>query len=122
MRYMTELTDDEANHFFNIEIGRPEETMVKFREEGIERTEYLVELNTNDVNIIAEALRKSGGLVPSGSGPRASIVSAHGVRIGVKALLHLEASMKIMKYYEMENHTPTASHLRCHLVVKNFKL
>ena len=35
MPYTTELTDDEVNHFFNIEIGIPEVIMVKLREEGI---------------------------------------------------------------------------------------
>ena len=34
MPCMTELADDEVNHFFNIEIGTSEATMVKLREEG----------------------------------------------------------------------------------------
>ena len=42
-----------------------EPTMVKLREEGIERPEHLVEFNSEDVKSITEALRKPGGLVPS---------------------------------------------------------
>ena len=34
MPYATDLTDDEVNQFFNVEIGIPEPTMVKLREEG----------------------------------------------------------------------------------------
>ena len=59
----------------------PESTMVKLREEAIERPEGMVELNDKYVDIVVEALRKSVGLVPSGSGTRASLMSATGVRM-----------------------------------------
>ena len=58
-----------------------EPTMVKLHEEIIERPEHLVEFSEKNVNIIAEDLWKPGGLVP-GATPRASMVSAPGVRIG----------------------------------------
>ena len=66
MPYTIEFTDDEVNHFFNIEIGVPKATMVKLREKGTNRPEDLVEFNANDVIIIDEALRKPGSLVPLG--------------------------------------------------------
>ena len=37
MHCATDLTNDEANHFFNVEIKNLEETMVKLREEGVNR-------------------------------------------------------------------------------------
>ena len=89
MPYATDPTDIKVNHFFNTEIGTPEPTMVKLREEGIEKPEYLVELNSEDVKSIAEALRKLGGLVPSGGTSRASMMSAPGVRIVARALIRL---------------------------------
>ena len=67
--------------------------MVKLCEEGIERSEHLVGSNEKDVKSIAEALRKPGGLFPSGTTSRASMLSAPGVRIGARALIRLEASM-----------------------------
>ena len=45
MLYATNLTDVKVNHFFNIEIFIQEPTIVKLREEGIERPEHLVEFN-----------------------------------------------------------------------------
>ena len=42
MSYITDLIDDQVNHFFNVEIGIPEPTMVKLRKEGIERPDHLV--------------------------------------------------------------------------------
>ena len=122
MPHATNLTDIEVNHFFNVEIGMPEPTMVKLREEGIVRPEHLVEFNEKDVKSIAEALRKAGGLVPSGTTSRASMMSAPGVRIGTRALIRLEASIQIMRCYETVNHKPTASQLRYDPVNKNFKL
>ena len=71
---------------------------------------------------IAEALRKSGGLVPSDSAYRASMISAPGVRIGARTLITLEESMQSMRCYEIENHKPKASQLRHRTVIKNFKL
>ena len=50
--------------------------MVKLREECIVRPEHLVELNSENVQSIAEAVRKPGGLVPSGTTSRASMTSA----------------------------------------------
>ena len=78
----TELTDDEVNHFFNVEIGMLEVTMVKLREEGIWRPEGLADFNAKDVNSIADALRNPGGLVHSGSDDRASLMLAPRVCIG----------------------------------------
>ena len=71
-----DLTEVGVNHFFNAEIGIPEPTMVKLREEGIERPETLVEFNSDDAKGIAEALRKRGGLAPSSANARASMISA----------------------------------------------
>ena len=122
MPHTTDLTEDEVNHFFNVEIGMPEPTMVKLREEEIERPENLVEFNFEDVKGIAEALRKPRGLVPSSGNARASIIPARGVRIGARALSRLEADIEMMNYYETVNHKPTADQLRCDPVVKNFKL
>ena len=93
MPYATDFADIEVNHFFNTEIGMPEPTMVKLREEGIVRPEHLVEFNSEDVKSIAKALRKPGGLVPSGTASRATMKSAPGVRIGARALIRLETSM-----------------------------
>ena len=93
MTYTTDLTEAEVNHFFNVEIGIPEPTMVKLREEGIERLENLVEFNSKDVEGIAEALCKPGGLVPPSGSARASMIPAPGARIGARALIMLEAAM-----------------------------
>ena len=121
MHHTAELTDDEVNYFY-IEIGTLEVTMVKLQEEGIERLEDLVEFNAEDVNSVAEALGKSGGLVPSSSSARSSLVLAPRVHIGAKALNHLELVMHVMNYYEITNDKPAASHIRHDPVVKNFKL
>ena len=99
MPYTTDLTEAEVNHFFNVEIGIPELTMVKLREEGIERPENLVEFNSEDVKGIAEALRKPGGLVPSSGNARASMIPAPGAWIGARALIRLESTMEMMKNY-----------------------
>ena len=79
MPYATDLTNVEVNHFFNIEIGMPELTMVKFREEGMKIPDHLVEFNSEDAMSMSEALRKPGGLVPSSGTARASMMSAPGV-------------------------------------------
>ena len=118
----TDLTEAEVNHFFNVEIGIPEPTMVKLREEGIERPENLVEFNSEDLKGIAEALRKPGGLVPSSGNARASMIPTPRTRIGARALIRLEAAMEIMKCYETVNHKPIAGQLLHDPVVKNFKL
>ena len=122
MPHTNEVADDEVNHFFNIEIGISEATIVKFREEDNEILEYLVEFNAKHINSIDEALRKPVGLVPLGSGAIASLTSVPGVQIGAKSLILLEAAMHVMKHYEIVNHKPKTSHLRYDLVVKNFKL
>ena len=70
---------------------------------------------------IAEALRKPGGLAP-GATPRSLMISAPGVCIEAMALIRLEASMQIMRCYEIVNHKPTASQLRYDLVINNLKL
>ena len=84
MSCTTELTDDELNHFLNIEIGIPEATIVKLREGYFDRLEDLVEFNSDDVNSIAKDLREPGALVPPGRGTRIApaLVSAPGVRMG----------------------------------------
>ena len=65
MPFTTDLTEAEVKHFFSVEIGIPEPTMVKIRVEGIERPENLVEFNSEDLKVIAQALRKPGGLLSS---------------------------------------------------------
>ena len=97
-----------TNHFFNVEIGMIEATLVKSLEDGTERLKYHVEFNAECVNIIAEALRKTGGLVPSSSGTRVVLTSSPKVRVGAKALIRLEATMHTMKNYEMVNHKLTS--------------
>ena len=62
MPHTTDLTEAEAHHFFNVEIGILEPTMTKLREEGIERPAHLVEFNYDDAKCIAEASRKPRGL------------------------------------------------------------
>ena len=66
--------------------------MVKFREEGVNIIDDLVELNVDDVNIMSEALRKIGGLVPSFGGAitAPTPVSAPRVHIGTNTLTRLE--------------------------------
>ena len=121
MQYATDLANDEVNHFFNLEIGTPEPTIKKLREEGTERPENVVEFSEKDVKGVAEALRKPGGLVP-GATPRASITSAPRVRIGARDLIRLEASMQIMRHCETVNHEHAASQIHYDLVIKNVKL
>ena len=70
MSHTNEIIDDEVNNFFDVEIGTLEVTMVKLREEGIERPEDLVEFNAKDVKSVNEAHVKPGDLVPSSSGAR----------------------------------------------------
>ena len=82
----------------------------------------MLEFNSEDVNIIAKALRKPGGLVPSGGSSRASMISSPGVRIEVRALIRIEASMQIMRCYEIVNHKHVASQLRYDPLIKNFKI
>ena len=98
MPYATGLTDIEVNHFFDVEMGMPEPTMVKLREEGVERPEHLVECNAEDVNRIAEALSEPGGLVPSSGAARKVMTLSPGVRIGARVLIKLEAEMHVMKH------------------------
>lgn len=59
MPYATDFTNYEVNHFFNVEIGIPESTMIKLRKEGAESPEHLVECSKKDEKSIVEALRKS---------------------------------------------------------------
>ena len=99
MPYATGLTDIEVNHFFDVEMGMPEPTMVKLREEDIVTPAHLVAFNENDVKGIDEALRKPGGLLPSGYASRESMPPAPIVRIGARALFRLEASMHVMSCY-----------------------
>ena len=93
MPYATDITDNEVNYFFNVKIGILEVIMVKLREESINRREDLVDFNADNMRSVDEALRKPGGLVPSGCGTRTSptLVSASRVCIWVKALVCLEA-------------------------------
>ena len=65
MLYATDITDNEVNYFFNVKIGILEVIMVKLREKGINRLWDLIKFNDDDdVNIIAETLRKPGHLEP----------------------------------------------------------
>ena len=84
MRCTTELTEAEVNHFFNVEIGIPELTMVKLRKEGIERLENLVEFNSDNAKDIAEASLKLGSLVPSSANARASMIPVPRAQIGAR--------------------------------------
>ena len=118
----TDLTEAEVNHFFNAEIGILGPTLVKLREEGIERPEHLVEFNSDDAKGVAAALRKPGGLVSSSASATVSMIPAPGARIRARALVRLEAAIEMMKHGETLNHKPTADQLRCDHVTKNFKL
>ena len=122
--HTTKLADDEVNYFFNTEIKILETTMVKLREKRINRIENLVAFNADDVSSMSNALRKTRCLVPASGGTRAdhALTSYPVVRIGAKDMISLWASIFIMKHYEMLNHKPTASHLRCGPVLNNFKL
>ena len=82
MPYTADLTEAEVNYFFNVDIGIPGATMVKLHEEGTERLETLVKFNSEDVEDIADALRKPGGLVLSIGNARASMIPAPRVRFG----------------------------------------
>ena len=60
--------------------------------------------------------------MPSSANVRASMIPAHGLRIGARALVRLEKAMEMMKHYETANHKPTADQLRHDHVIKSFKL
>ena len=75
----------------------PKTTMVKLREEGVERPEHLAEFNAEGVNHIAEALRKPGVLVPASFVTREAMISSPGVCIDSRALIRLEAIIHIVK-------------------------
>ena len=124
MSHTTELADDEVNHFFIMEIGFLEATMVKLREEDVNSPEDLFDFNADDVSTIADDLRKPCDLAPLGGGTRIlpTLVSALVVRIGANTLMRLEAAVHIMKYYEMVNLKPSSSLLRYDHIIKNFKL
>ena len=66
--------------------------MVKLREECVNRPEDPLDFNADNVRSMAEVLRKSGGLVPSGGVARIvpALVSAIGVHIEAKSLTRLE--------------------------------
>ena len=122
--YTTELTDDEANHLWNIEIGIPEAATVKLREKGVNRIEDLVDFNVDAVSTIAESLRKPGGLASSGGSSRIApvLASAPVVCIGAKAWTHLEAATHIMKNFKVVNLKLSVSLLRYDTIIKNIKL
>ena len=86
-------TKAEVIHFFNVEIGIPEKTMMHLGEEGFERSENLGEFNPENAKGIAEAFRKHAGM-PSSGNAKASIIPAPGERIGARALIRLEAVME----------------------------
>ena len=58
--------------------------------------------------------------MPSSGAASASMMSSPGVCIGERALIRLEESMQIMKYYEIVNYKPVVSqlNLNCCGVIK----
>ena len=120
----TEITETEVNHFFNVEIGIPEPTMVKLQEEGINRPEDLVNFIAEDTNIVAEGLKKPGGSVLTSRGNTSvlALASAPGVRIEANALMCSQAAMHIMKCYKTVKVKPTSILKQCDTIIKKFKL
>ena len=98
--------------------------MVKLRAEDVSRPEDIVDFNDDNVSSMSEALRKPGGLVSSSDSAKTSpsLMSDPRSHIGSKALTHLEATINVIKSYNIVNLKPLAIILRHDAMVKRFKL
>lgn len=115
------LTAAQTTAFFEDEaqMAIPHATVIHLQEEGISTVDDLSEFYKNDLNQLADNLRRPGGRVPDPNNPQATIPTPPFI-FGMKSQKRLLIACDLVRYHQMCGRPLTVANTRWNNCMKNF--
>ena len=120
------LTAAQTTAFFEIpdQLGIPHETMVQIQQEGIQTVADLADFEKQELQQLADNLRKPGGRIPDPNpnpAPGATIPTP-AFTYGAKSQKRLTVACDLVRFYQTVGRDLTAANIQWNQVMSNFKI
>ena len=120
------LTQLQTTAFFESpdQLGIPHETMVQIQREGIQAVADLADFEKQELQQLADNLRKPGGRIPApnpNAAPGATIPTP-AFTYGAKSQKRLTVACDLVRYYQTVGRDLTAANIQWNQVMSNFEI
>ena len=120
------LTQLQTTAFFENpdQLGIPHETMVQIQQEGIQAVADLADFEKQELQQLADNLRKPGGRIPDpnpNAAPGATIPTP-AFTYGAKSQKKLTVACDLVRYYQTVGRDLTAANIQWNQVMSNFEI